>query len=248
MSKNSRIIDMFCCCETRDFLVYFRCWPAIMLSKRVNSMNNIQNYNPNVSPAPQYIPYPPPVDLRFMTEQIEAWAYEAGKTQATLKFRENQLEAVSGLVKQYGASYIISSRGTPIQVFADQLSTAEYLCFHALFERENMICLTFRSGRTFTVSESVFASDISDPIAYVNGTTVSLNQAAYKLIADRLPQSSPLVLKALSEIGALAGARTNQSTFRTKIQVIDPSGCRQRISVVRLNRELLEEPGVPLPF
>lgn len=95
-------------------------------------MNNIQNYNPNVSPAPQYIPYPPPVDLRFMTEQIEAWAYEAGKTQATLKFRENQLEAVSGLVKQYGASYIISSRGTPIQVFADQLSTAEYLCFHAL--------------------------------------------------------------------------------------------------------------------
>ena len=41
-------------------------------------MNNIQNYNPNVSPAPQYIPYPPPVDLRFMTEQIEAWAYEAG--------------------------------------------------------------------------------------------------------------------------------------------------------------------------
>lgn len=33
-----------------------------------------------------------------MTEQIEAWAYEAGKTQATLKFRENQLEAVSGLV------------------------------------------------------------------------------------------------------------------------------------------------------
>ena len=54
-------------------------------------MNNIQNYNPNVSPAPQYIPYPPPVDLRFMTEQIEAWAYEAGKTQATLKFRENQL-------------------------------------------------------------------------------------------------------------------------------------------------------------
>lgn len=159
MSKNSRIIDMFCCCETRDFLVYFRCWPAIMLSKRVNSMNNIQNYNPNVSPAPQYIPYPPPVDLRFMTEQIEAWAYEAGKTQATLKFRENQLEAVSGLVKQYGASYIISSRGTPIQVFADQLSTAEYLCFHALFERENMICLTFRSGRTFTVSESVFASD-----------------------------------------------------------------------------------------
>lgn len=122
-------------------------------------MNNIQNYNPNVTPAPQYIPYPPPVDLRFMTEQIEAWAYEAGKTQATLKFRENQLEAVSGLVKQYGASYIISSRGTPIQVFADQLSTAEYLCFHALFERENMICLTFRSGRTFTVSESVFASD-----------------------------------------------------------------------------------------
>ena len=159
MSKNSRIIDMFCCCETRDFLVYFRCWPAIMLSKRVNSIDNIQNYNPNVSPAPQYIPYPPPVDLRFMTEQIEAWAYEAGKTQATLKFRENQLEAVSGLVKQYGASYIISSRGTPIQVFADQLSTAEYLCFHALFERENMICLTFRSGRTFTVSESVFASD-----------------------------------------------------------------------------------------
>ena len=88
-------------------------------------MNNIQNYNPNVSPAPQYIPYPPPVDLRFMTEQIEAWAYEAGKTQATLKFRENQLEAVSGLVKQYGASYIISSRGTPIQVFADQLSTQD---------------------------------------------------------------------------------------------------------------------------
>ena len=98
---------------------------------------------------------------------------------------------------------------------------------------------------------SVYSEDsqtISDPIAYVNGTTVSLNQAAYKLIADRLPQSSPLVLKALSEIGALAGARTNQSTFRTKIQVIDPSGCRQRISVVRLNRELLEEPGVPLPF
>lgn len=159
MSKNSRIIDMFCCCGTRDFLVYFRCWPAIMLSKRVNSMNNIQNYNPNVSSTPQYISYPPPVDLRFMTEQIEVLAYEAGKTQATLKFRENQLEAVSGLVKQYGASYIISSRGTPIQVFADQLSTAEYLCFHALFERENMICLTFRSGRTFTVSESVFASD-----------------------------------------------------------------------------------------
>ena len=98
---------------------------------------------------------------------------------------------------------------------------------------------------------SVYSEDsqtISDPIAYVNGTTVSLNQAAYKLIADRLPQSSPLVLKALSEIGALAGARTNQSTFRTKIQVIDPSGCRQRINVVRLNRELLEEPGVPLPF
>ena len=159
MSKNSRIIDMFCCCGTREFLVYFRCWPAIMLSKRVNSMNNIQNYNPNVSCTPQYIPYPPPVDLRFMTEQIEVLAYEAGKTQATLKFRENQLEAVSGLVKQYGTSYIISSRGTPIQVFADQLSTAEYLCFHALFERENMICLTFRSGRTFTVSESVFASD-----------------------------------------------------------------------------------------
>lgn len=122
-------------------------------------MNNIQNYNPNVSPAPQYIPYPPPVDLRFITERIEAWAYEAGKTQATLKFRENQLEAVSGLVKQYGASHIISSRGTPIQVFADQLSTAEYLCFHALFERENMICLTFWSGRSFTVNESVFASD-----------------------------------------------------------------------------------------
>ena len=159
MSKNSRIIDMFCCCGTREFLVYFRCWPAIMLSKRVNSMNNIQNYNPNVSCTPQYIPYPPPVDLRFMTEQIEVLAYEAGKTQATLKFRENQLEAVSGLVKQYGTSYIISSRGTPIQVFADQLSTAECLCFHALFERENMICLTFRSGRTFTVSESVFASD-----------------------------------------------------------------------------------------
>lgn len=98
---------------------------------------------------------------------------------------------------------------------------------------------------------SVYSEDsqtISDPIAYVNGTTVSLNQAAYKLIADRLPQSSPLILKALSEIGALAGARTNQSTFRTKIQVIDPSGCRQRINVVRLNRELLEEPGVPLPF
>ena len=98
---------------------------------------------------------------------------------------------------------------------------------------------------------SVYSEDsqtTSDPIAYVNGTTVSLNQAAYKLIADRLPQSSPLILKALSEIGALAGARTNQSTFRTKIQVIDPSGCRQRISVVRLNRELLEEPGVPLPF
>ena len=159
MSKNSRIIDMFCCCGTRDFLVYFRCWPAIMLSKRVNSMNNIQNYDPNISPAPQYIPYPPPGDLQFMTERIEVLAYEAGKTQATLKFRENQLEAVSGLVKQYGASYIISSRGTPIQVFADQLSTAEYLCFHALFERENMICLTFRSGRTFTVSESAFASD-----------------------------------------------------------------------------------------
>lgn len=98
---------------------------------------------------------------------------------------------------------------------------------------------------------SVYSEDsqtTSDPIAYVNGTTVSLNQTAYKLIADRLPQSSPLVLKALSEIGALAGARTNQSTFRTKIQVIDPSGCHQRISVVRLNRELLEEPGVPLPF
>ena len=122
-------------------------------------MNNIQNYDPNISPAPQYIPYPAPVDLRFITERIEVLAYEAGKTQATLKFRENQLEAVSGLVKQYGASYIISSRGTPIQVFADQLSTAEYLCFHALFERENMICLTFRSGRTLDVSESIFVSD-----------------------------------------------------------------------------------------
>ena len=87
-----------------------------MLSTRVNSLNNIQNYDPNSSPAPQYIPYPPPVDLRFITERIEVLAYEAGKTQATLKFREYQLEAVSGLVKQYGASYIISSRGTPIQV------------------------------------------------------------------------------------------------------------------------------------
>ena len=88
----------------------------------------------------------------------------------------------------------------------------------------------------------------SNPIAYINDTTVSLNQAAFKLITDRLPQSSPLILKALCEIGALAGARTNSSTFRTKIRVIDSTGCRQCISVVRLNRELLEEPGVPLSF
>lgn len=81
-----------------------------------------------------------------------------------------------------------------------------------------------------------------------NDTTVSLNQAAFKLITDRLPQSSPLILKALCEIGALAGAHTNSSTFRTKIRVIDSTGCRQCISVVRLNRELLEEPGVPLSF
>lgn len=100
----------------------------------------------------------------------------------------------------------------------------------------------------YTSVYSKHSQTASSPIAYINETTVSLNPAAYKLIADRLPQSSPLILKALSEIGALAGARTNASTFRTKIKVIDSSGCRQCISVVRLKRELLEEPGAPLSF
>lgn len=121
-------------------------------------MNN-QYYHSNTNPVPQYIPYPIPIDLRPVTQQIETLAFENGKAQATLEIRESQLAAASGLIKQYGASYIISSRGIPIQVFADQLSKAEHCCFHALFELENMVCLTFRSGRTLDVSESIFVSD-----------------------------------------------------------------------------------------
>lgn len=121
-------------------------------------MNN-QYYHSNTNPVPQYIPYPIPMDLQSVTQQIETLAFKNGKAQATLEIRESQLAATSGLIKQYGASYIISSRGIPIQVFADQLSKAEHCCFHALFERENMVCLTFRSGRTLDVSESIFVSD-----------------------------------------------------------------------------------------
>lgn len=122
-------------------------------------MNELNYHNPNTYSAPQQIPYLFPMDLWSMTQEIKALAFKNGKAQATLEFCGNQLAAVSSLIKQNGASYIFSSRGIPIQVFADQLSKAEHCCFHALFERENMVCLTFRSGRTLDVSESIFVSD-----------------------------------------------------------------------------------------
>lgn len=122
-------------------------------------MNNFFDYKQNTYQAPQQASYLVPFDICYLTQRVEALAFEHGKTQATLEFRGNQLAAAAGLIKQYGASYIFSSRGIPIQVFADQLSKAEHCCFHALFERENMVCLTFRSGRTLDVSESIFVSD-----------------------------------------------------------------------------------------
>ena len=121
-------------------------------------MNN-QYYHSNTNPVPQYIPYPIPMDLQSVTQQIETLAFENGKAQATLEIRESQLAATSGLIKQYGASYIISSRGIPIQVFADQLSRAEYFCYDDLFEREKMLHLTFQSGRSLDINGSTFASD-----------------------------------------------------------------------------------------
>ena len=122
-------------------------------------MNGFSDYTQNAYPASQQIPYLIPMDLWPMTQQIEALAYENGKTQATLEFRQNQLAAVSGLIKQNGASYIFSSRGIPIQVFADQLSRAEYFCYDDLFEREKMLHLTFQSGRSLDINGSTFASD-----------------------------------------------------------------------------------------
>lgn len=122
-------------------------------------MNELNYHNPNTYSAPQQIPYLFPMDLWSMTQEIKALAFKNGKAQATLEFCGNQLAAVSSLIKQNGASYIFSSRGIPIQVFADQLSRAEYFCYDDLFEREKMLHLTFRSGRSLDINGSTFVSD-----------------------------------------------------------------------------------------
>lgn len=150
-------------------------------------MNNFFDYKQNTYQAPQQASYLVPFDICYLTQRVEALAFEHGKTQATLEFRGNQLAAAAGLIKQYGASYIFSSRGIPIQVFADQLSRAEYFCYDELFEREKMLHLTFRSGRTLDINESTFASDkkLSQAFA-VSGLPITAGHGNFRIIMDHI--------------------------------------------------------------
>lgn len=65
-------------------------------------------------------------------------------------------------------------------------------------------------------------------------------------VCDRISQSRPVVLTALSEAGLLCGHSTNETTFQTRVTIYNVYGVPQSVSVYKFARESFETYGDPL--
>lgn len=104
------------------------------------------------------------------------------------------------------------------------------------------------NGQLAACPTDYYALPSSPKTVFVTETSLYFARPAFQAVCNRLGQSCPAVLHALSEAGLLLGKPTNATTFQTRFTITNVAGISRTEKGYRLPRDAFDQLGDPLVF
>ena len=104
------------------------------------------------------------------------------------------------------------------------------------------------NGQLAACPTDYFALPASPATVFVTESSLYFTRPAFQAVCNRLGQSCPAVLHALSEAGLLLGKPTNATTFQTRFTLTNVAGVSRVEKGYRLPRDAFDRLGDPLIF